>query len=270
MISNPPVYSSGRIDNQAPPGSTCYCDIRNPDFSELTGCTPSNSLSVTEGLHFNTGCVNGWSSSHGSPEIKTSNGEQFAFMWSGRWNEYNTSPAPPIRGEGIFTKTCFEKGKKYSLSFKLQTSTNGYGLDEVNVYLTNGFLPNTSRSQSPGEDNTFEIPVVVNKFPILELRGYENDRRTKDWETFSIDFEPDGFYNTLWIYPKSQANLYFALFVDEVRLNYCGPVSRTYAFTSSFPKVTKVQDYILASTAVTVEAGSDITFKAGNEIRLRL
>ncbi len=171
---------------------------------------------------FYTGCVPGWISTNGTPDIKSDysgvtpfEGQKYAHMYvHERWD-----CSPTDRGEGIALNQNFVAGTTYYLSFALRSYPGS--TKTVKWVLTGGRANNTgdSNSCSAGE----VTPAIMETDEVVwQASNYQSS----SWQTFNISFTPTTNHTQLWFrasnYTPSPLNddILTHLFLDGVGLQY--------------------------------------------------
>lgn len=192
--SNPTVISLCKSDQSAAlvacPAHPCDF-IGDGNFSGyVTGCGGTNPFSFWGGS-----CVQCWKSSHGSPQVLSAAGNNYAAMWhDGGLN----------KGEGILIDPPFiptlQNGKTYLLTYNMRRDPNNIGpnvsttINNTFAVVTTGLPPNAG-----GQANGEPIPNPVPKQTVDNVINFSSTT----WTQRVICFQANSNYDQLFIYPQS-------------------------------------------------------------------
>ena len=132
-------------------------------------------------------CIKGWDSSHGNPTV-LGNINANKWAWLSISKDYS---------DGIFSNYNFIVGKKYTISFKIKSSTTidnsltSIYNPKVNVRATNN-LKNSSGAKMPYSVEESEL--------IWSKIVFKNTN--EDWQTIKITFIPTKNNSQIWFFPS--------------------------------------------------------------------
>lgn len=183
-------------------GTTCATPVNcnqvcNPDFTIPLTCNDINSP-------FWAGCVSGWLSSHGSPQITNSTATYTN-------PDFNTSPEFALMaagftgdgGEGMITNVNIEPNKSYTFSYQRKIYPGFAPIDNIHVRLLNSGSLGSSTIPTVIESPVPDIPIVS-----LEIL-HETNITSYTAQQVTVCFTTPNAgqsYDWLWIYPDQNTN----------------------------------------------------------------
>lgn len=253
--------------------------VNNPGFDYINpSCTPAQFGTAGTGpstTPFRFGCVPAWTSSHGTPQIRsTARGvpgvDQIAYMWS-EWTPGNIPPRSD--GEGIFTTLNLVPGNTYTLVFNARFVPPSSGTppttSNIMVQLANNLVP------GPLYNPAFPSNTSVSGFgsPIpsgITTSLIAQQALTSTMTEYSVTFAaPFGSVFQLWFYPPpptSPDNRY-DLELNGVEVYGCFNSSPIYyQNTSTLPDFTQGGSHIFAGRAVTTGTQGPVTVLSGQHV----
>lgn len=217
----------------------------------------------TRGNPFADGCVTGWNSSHGTPDINSANGDHYAFMYGAYYAAY----ANRAGSEGIFTSYAFQIGQKYTFTFLARNVGNQTGSPTLVLSVANGL-------QEGGYQG-----VVPQAVPTAGITRQEVARQvvTADWVQYSITFTPTISASQFWLYTDASINVDANNSIPhQIEINgidfvkACETADVFYQNTSALPAITKTQGKISAgSTIVTNQPQGSVAVRGGQTVAFR-
>ena len=176
------------------------------DFNDNSGCPVLNEVACPFG---EGNCdTEGWSLSHGSPDLKQISGDPVnsticAFI--------GNTDFPYLKNEGIFKSFSFESGKTYRISYQIKTKWLQGG---VAVRATNDIVAGSCGNTS------YSIPTSQSQQLI------ENSTLFRDttWQTFSVDFTPGSNFSQIWIRPYGGSDN-GSVYIDNISISECSIVT---------------------------------------------
>lgn len=264
---NAPIYNSEKraLPQRFLRAVLIVCTLTNMLVGSIRAQTPVNGdfessclVDANGAFQSTTDCVTGpWRVSHGSPDIHRNvgvNATATARMW-----------ADDTGGEGLFIECPnFIEGVSYTI--RLSYYPEQSGLDHIYIALCNGLTH--SDNPSYGDGTRYRYPTPTDYFVVADI---QNPLLYETWESESFSFTPDANYSQLWIYPKQDVGPVHVLMIDDVYIYETASCSSTTVYTNfaGTPALTEVSNYIQASGTSAVSGTQQITYKAGNYIKLQ-
>ena len=231
----------------------------NGNFNTVS-CTLATASGIIPNA-FSNGCVSGWSSSHGTPDVISNYGGIAAF--STPYCAYLTS------SEGIFASYPFEQGSAYTITYRVART------DEVGAQRPDepGTAVRYNLTAASGlVSATGSLPAITSKQVIHDYSYKQNT-----WLQVTVhNFVPNANYSQLWILPVS--NNFQALYIDDVVITKACVATITYQNLTFTNASAAAGSTILAGANVdntrtagnvTVPTGATVTFKAGSAVELK-
>ena len=155
-------------------------------------------------------CIKGWESSHGSPTV-LGNINANKWAWLSISKDYS---------DGIFSNYNFMVGKKYTISFKIKSSTT------IDNSLTSIFTPkvNVRATSNLKSSSAVKMPYLIDDSELIWSKIVVKNAN-EDWQTIKITFIPTKNNSQIWFFPslenKNKLNdtnkLQFEL--DDIEIN---------------------------------------------------
>jgi len=223
------------------------CENTNGDFEDFTGTWNGTNAWINNNL-------TNWFASHGTP---TYSSDPILITGRGMWMwSYNNI------GEGVYTEYNFVVGNSYTLTYDLYKFDDANPASTFRTELTNTLTPGTH----PNGGSSIPSPTG------LQLVSNQTWTTNGAWETITETFTANSSYSQAWFYPRltgSPTPNQAAVLIDNVCITdngtTCDPVIDLGTATLLSGTV-HAQDQVI--TSGTVSAGTNVSLKAGDCIRL--
>ncbi len=183
--------------SQAPCAGTQNTFIQNGDFN-----------APTTGNHPINGDVPGWFTSHGSPDVLSSN--TGILMWS-RYVQGGNS-VTGIWSEGIFSCYNLDKNKQYEICLQYTSVGSGSLIVKATTGLTEQYLLGTGQPIANVSPSTEEVIGTTNV-------------STSTPTNLTFTYNPSQDFTQLWIYPNNPETAQQNVTVDNIRVTEIVPCS---------------------------------------------
>jgi hypothetical protein len=229
----------------------------NSDFANVPGPIYSTNSSCT---YWNTGGVENWIRSHGTPSITTFSThplDNYVYLWA-------ATPNAVFEGEGVFASYTCTSGISYTIQVKVNV-TDPANTGYFRLYCANGL------SEPPIYGCGSSLPQLpANQLYLIA----SNTERNQGWKVYEYTFTTSPTFNQIWIYPYTTASSQYTLLVDYVKVCKSECLNTAFYNSGQLPIGTTYKGNIfLGSSAgvggsgtVTVSSTAQTTLIAANEI----
>ncbi|MDQ2769610.1 MAG: hypothetical protein M3Y54_03820 [Bacteroidota bacterium] len=229
--------------------------LTNGGFDNINAGCSNNIVSRTN--PFADGCVPGWQSSHGTPDINGAPGDYYAFMYGGLYGG-------SVGSEGIFTSYAFQNNVQYQFTFWARNVGLQSGTPTLIINIADGLTERGYQGTTPQSPPTAGVT----------RREVGRQNVTGAWVQYTVNFTAPAAASQFWLYPEASVNVNTSPHQIEVNglaiVSSCISGNVYYQNTSSLPVMTKAQGSILSGQQVTGGTPGPVTIGTGQTVAFRV
>jgi hypothetical protein len=245
--------------------------ITNGSFDVISASCGTSSVIINRKNPFADGCVIGWQSSHGTPQLQTNGSSTGALDYVALLN--GSVSGTTYGSSGIFTPYTFTSGTKYEILYWARGSPSNSSTG-ITIAIANGLQPDSYYGTNPAQPPASGITKQLVKYQ------HFNSSDFSDWKLYTATFVATMDATQLWLYstPVSGDQTNAASLNNLTITTTCFTDDDYFQNTSTLPALEQTQGSIYAGNSATgappygpvvVAAGQTVQFAASKEIQLK-